>query len=167
MWRRCRPTGSRTPIFFTVPTHSPAFPGSACTALPGAGSAFADLRKSAERMARAKLNLDQTQIQIASMERQVSEEVAEVHLTCELCKSELSRSEARALAEAARRRDSAEREYLAPARNGGLPLSRTLETLLSDWHECEKAESRHLEILVRYLINALELNTAVGKRIMP
>jgi cobalt-zinc-cadmium efflux system outer membrane protein len=119
------------------------------------------------RMARAKLNLDQTQIQIASMERQVSEEVAGAHLTCELCESELSRSETGALVEAARRRESAEREYLEPARAGGLPVSRTLESLLSGWRECEKAESRHVEILVRYLRNSLELNTAVGERIMP
>ena len=60
---------------------------------------------------RTALNLEQTQIQIASMERQVREEVAGARLTCDLCKSELARTEKGALADVARRRDSAERDY--------------------------------------------------------
>ncbi len=118
-------------------------------------------------IARAKINLHQSQFQRASMERQVTLEVKRTHLDCEMLLNELSRTEGGILAEAARLRDATERDHLAASPPGALQGPSRLTALLLDWSEYEKVERRYVDILARYLGNALELNTAVGERIMP
>ena len=116
---------------------------------------------------RAKINIQQTQIQAASMKRQVSSDVERAHLDCELSLHELSRVEAGSLAEAARLRDAAERDYLTSSSPGALQRAERLGALLLASSEHERMERRYVSILARYLRSSLDLNTAVGQRIMP
>jgi DNA-directed RNA polymerase specialized sigma24 family protein len=82
-------------------------------------------------------------------------------------KAKVADVEDEALAVTARRAAAAEQDYLAPARPGEPPVSSKLEALMLNSYEYEKAEKRYAEILTRYLRTTLELNTAVGERIMP
>jgi outer membrane protein, heavy metal efflux system len=118
-------------------------------------------------LARSKINLQQSRIQTASLERLVTDSVQRAHRNCELSKSELARSEDEVLPHVARQRDLAERDYLSPIPPSAPHESNGLESLLRNWNESEKVERRNVEILVRYLRDALDLNTAVGERIMP
>jgi DNA-directed RNA polymerase specialized sigma24 family protein len=81
-------------------------------------------------------------------------------------KAKVADLEDEALAETARRA-AAEQDYLDPARPGEPPVSSKLEALMLNSYEYEKAEKRYAEILTRYLRTTLELNTAIGERIMP
>ena len=115
---------------------------------------------------RARINVQQTGLQIAATERAIASEVERAHLDCELSAHELLASGQKTIAEAARRRDAAERNYLS-AGQPVQPGTDRLNLLLLEWSECEKLEHRHAAILERYLASALELNTAVGARILP
>ena len=46
-------------------------------------------------------------------------------------------------------------------------MSSKLDAVLLNWSEYDTSEKQYAEILTRYLRTALELNTAVGERIMP
>ncbi len=118
-------------------------------------------------VARAKLNVEQSHTQTASFERQVTSEVERAHLDCELSRNELSRTELGSLAEAARLRDAAERAYLAESPAAGPQETGRVNVLLRACDRYEKEDRRYIEILARYLVSALDLNTAVGKPIMP
>ena len=119
-------------------------------------------------IARSKINLQQSRIQTASLEHLVTDEVQRAHRNCELCQSELCASRGRSPSETSPDSVTSPSEItsaqLRPARSarasGSSPCSQ-------NWNEAEKAERRYVEILVRYLRDALDLNTAVGERIMP
>ena len=118
-------------------------------------------------VARARINLQQSHAQTISNERRVTDDVERAHLDCELSLSELSRTDLGTFAKAARIRDAAERNYLAQSTTRE-PQARTgLEALLLACSQYEKEERRYVGVLLRYLQSALDLNTAVGKRIMP
>ena len=117
-------------------------------------------------VSRGELNLQQTNIQVDSMKRQITDEVKQVHLACQRCRIDLSLAEENARSEAARSR-AAEREYFGRPSPNVPRMNSSLESLLLAWSEYEKVEQRNLEILIQYLRGALELNTAVGERIMP
>ena len=118
-------------------------------------------------IARAMINLQQTRIQMATMEKQVTQEVERAHLDCELAKNEFSRTESGTLSEAARLRDAAERDYVFRPAHGEIQGTARVAALLLEWTDYEKVETRYIDILARYLRSTLDLNTAVGERIMP
>ena len=119
-------------------------------------------------IARAKINLQQSHIQTASMERLVADEVERAHLDCELCRASSREPKTESLP---RPPDtvtppseitSAQSPPSVPGRE------QQAREPASELERIRKGSSADmLEILVRYLRNALDLNTAVGERIMP
>ncbi len=118
-------------------------------------------------IARAGLNVQQSRMQTASTERQVSEEVERARTDCELSRNELLRVEFGTLLEATRLRDTSERDYLAGPPTVAPRASSGLEGLLLAFNDYDKEERRYLGVLARYLRATLDLNTVAGKPIMP
>ena len=138
---------------------------------PGASFALGvtvpNVSRTEGNIARARINLQQSRSQTTLMEAQVADDVKRAHLDCELFENELSRTESGTLARAAQIRDAAELDYLAQSQTGESKATTRLDVVLRDWSEYEKVEHRYVEILVRHLSSALDLNTAVGERVMP
>ena len=109
-------------------------------------------------LARARINLSQTQIQLATTERQIVLQVEQTHRECESSLAELSRlvKERDATLQA---RDLAERRY----ESGEARLDDVLKAL----YEYDELDRRNVELLVENRRRTLELNTAVGERILP
>jgi hypothetical protein len=116
---------------------------------------------------RARINVGQTRSQIAALEHQISEEVERAYLDCELSLGELLRMERGILVDEAKRFDAAERAYLAESAPGAPRGTSTIDVLMRKHGEYEREERRYVSILARYLGSTLDLNTAVGKSIMP
>ncbi len=116
---------------------------------------------------RSQINVEQTRAQLASLERRISDDVERIYLDCELSLGERARMERGILAAAAKRCDAAEQAYLAEAAPAALGGKASLQELMRSADEYQKEERRFVVILARYLGSALDLNTAVGKPIMP
>ena len=65
-----------------------------------------------------RINVEQTQAQLAAMERRISDDVEQIYLDCELSLGERSRMERGILADTAKRCDAAEQAYLAETLRG-------------------------------------------------
>ena len=107
---------------------------------------------------RAKLNVVQSQLQLATMERQIKSQVEQCHRECRatLVEPAARKKETQA---ASQYRDAARRRYEA----GEIGVDEVLKAM----RQYEVVERQSAEALVKYRRTTLELNTAVGMRIMP
>ena len=108
---------------------------------------------------RAKVNVSQTRIELAALERQVADEVDEAIREFELSREAMLELERRILPSSRRVRDSAYRRY-----TGG-------ETSVLEYLEAQRAYNevvrQYRDALVRHRRSMLDLNTAVGVRVLP
>jgi len=110
-------------------------------------------------IARAKLNVDQTKVELARMERHVQDEVAEAVHEFELSLQAMLESEREILPAARRVRDAAYRRW-----QGGETNIVEFLNAQRDFNERVRA---YRDVIVRHRRDALDLNTAVGVRVVP
>lgn len=108
---------------------------------------------------RAELNVQQTQVELAALERQVTDEVDEAILEFQLSREAMLELESEVLPAAKRVKDSAYRRL-----QGG-------QTSAIEYREAQKEYNEvvrlYRDALVRHRRSMLDLNTAVGARILP
>jgi cobalt-zinc-cadmium efflux system outer membrane protein len=108
---------------------------------------------------RAKINVSQTRVELAALERQVADEVDEAIREFELSREAILEFERRILRASRRVRDSAYRRF-----QGG-------ETGAFEFLEAQRAHTevvrQYFDALVRHRRSMLDLNTAVGVRVLP
>jgi cobalt-zinc-cadmium efflux system outer membrane protein len=110
-------------------------------------------------IARAKINVTQTQVQLQSLERQVQDDVAEAVREFELSLKAMLEIEREVLPASRRVRDAARLRYL-----GG--QTSVLEFLDAQKDFNERVRD-YRDSLVRHRRAMLDLNTAVGTRLLP
>jgi outer membrane protein, heavy metal efflux system len=107
---------------------------------------------------RAKINVTQTQVELAALERQIENEVDEAVLEFRLSREAMLELEREVLPAAQRVRDSAYRRFLA----GQTSAIEYLDAQ-KDYNEVVR---QYRDALVRHRRSMLDLNTAVGVRIL-
>jgi cobalt-zinc-cadmium efflux system outer membrane protein len=110
-------------------------------------------------IARAKINVTQTQVQLAQLERQVQDEVAEAGREFELSRLAVLEFDREVIPAAKRVRDAAFRRW-----QGG-------QTSILEYLDAQKEYNERVkdyrDALVRHRRAMLDLNTAVGERLVP
>ncbi len=108
---------------------------------------------------RAKVNVSQTRVELAALERQVADEVDEAIREFELSREAILEFERRILRASRRVRDSAYLRF-----QGG-------QTGALEYLEAQRAHNevvrQYRDALVRHRRSMLDLNTAVGARVLP
>jgi cobalt-zinc-cadmium efflux system outer membrane protein len=110
-------------------------------------------------VARARLNVAQTQTEVAALERQVAREVIDARRAYDLTREVVRRYEAELLPTVRRQRDDAERLFV-----GGETNFQAAYDARRDYND---AVVRYRDALVRHRRGMLALDTAVGARILP
>ncbi len=110
-------------------------------------------------IARAQVNVSQTQIELAGAERQVANEVQRAVAEYESSRAVIQRYERDILAAGRRLRDEKYRLF-AKGQEG-------LISFLEAQREFNEMVRQYLETLVRHRRNMLKLNTVVGQRVVP
>jgi DNA-binding LytR/AlgR family response regulator len=108
---------------------------------------------------RAKLNVTQTQIELATIERQVMGEVQIAEKEYEISRKAIERIEKELLPRAAQVRDDTKRLYLGGESNVVVFLNAQ-----KDYNDTVK---QYLDTSVRHRRSMLLLNTALGQRVLP
>jgi cobalt-zinc-cadmium efflux system outer membrane protein len=108
---------------------------------------------------RAELNVRQTQIELAALERQVIQEVRKADVEYRTTRDFVERSRKEQLPAAQRVLAAAERSYRAGATD--------VIALLSSLREFNDFLKSYIDLAVRHRRSMLDLNTAVGRRILP
>ena len=108
---------------------------------------------------RAKLNVTQTQIELASIERQVMSEVQIAEREYEISRKAIERIEKELLPRAALVRDDTKRLFLGGEANVVVFLNAQ-----KDYNDTVK---QYLDTMVRHRRSMLALNTALGQRVLP
>jgi outer membrane protein, heavy metal efflux system len=111
------------------------------------------------KASRARLNLDQTQVQLTQLERQATSDVTRARREYELNLAEVTKIEHEVLPSARQVRNKLARAY----DDGQLGV----ETILKCLQDYREVEHNYIDLLTRLRRNSLYLNTAVGSRIMP
>jgi len=110
-------------------------------------------------IARAKINVDQTRVELAQLERQVQDEVAEAVREFELSREAMLESEREILPAARRVRDAAFQRW-----QGG-------ETSVLEYLDAQRGFNERVrdyrDAIVRHRRAVLDLNTDVGVRLLP
>ena len=110
-------------------------------------------------IARARSNVAQTEVEVVSLERRVASEVRLAEREYRTSRQALERAERSILPLARRARREASADYAA----GKLRLSEYLDRLEDD----NDASRAYRDALVRHRRSMLDLNTAVGERLLP
>jgi cobalt-zinc-cadmium efflux system outer membrane protein len=108
---------------------------------------------------RAKLNVTQTQIELATIERQVMAEVQIAEKEYEITRKAIERIEKELLPRAAQVRDDTKRLWLGGESNVVVFLNAQ-----KDYNDTVK---QYLDTMVRHRRSMLALNTALGQRVLP
>ena len=108
---------------------------------------------------RARVNVNQTQLELADRELQVANEVRQAEREYRLTRAATGRIETRLLPAAARVRNDAYRLYIRGEESA--------ISYLNAQREFNEASRQYRDILVRHRRSMLRLNTAVGQRILP
>jgi cobalt-zinc-cadmium efflux system outer membrane protein len=107
---------------------------------------------------RTKLNLQQTQIQLAAQEKAISQDVGDRLGECDSARAEF-RDDLINLQHRRRASQEAERRY--ETGEGGT------EDVVKTWRDFESSDRQHLDQIARHRRSVLALNTAVGVRLFP
>ncbi|AMV36093.1 TolC family protein [Planctomyces sp. SH-PL62] len=110
-------------------------------------------------IARARFNVDQTRIELARLERQVQDEVAEIAHEFELSRQAMLESERQILPAARRVRDAAYRRWQGGETN--------IVEFLNAQRDFNERVRGYRDAIVRHRRDALDVNSAVGARILP
>jgi cobalt-zinc-cadmium efflux system outer membrane protein len=110
-------------------------------------------------IARARINVAQTQIELEGLERQVANEVQRAAAEAAASRAALGRYEQDILPAARRLREEEFRLFLKGQEGA--------TTYLAAQREYNEVVRQYLEAIVRHRRNLLRLNTAVGERVVP
>ncbi len=108
---------------------------------------------------RARINVDQTAVQLQDLERQVAYDVEAAILEYEVSKREVRALEEQVIPRARESRDDAQKRYLAGATS--------IVDYLNAQLEFNQAIKQFLDTAIRHRRSMLALNTVVGRRIVP
>jgi outer membrane protein, heavy metal efflux system len=110
-------------------------------------------------IARAKLNVTQTQIELATIERQVITDVILAAKEYEISKLAIQRIEKELLPNALQVRNDTQRLYMGGEVN--------IVVFLNAQKDYNDTVKQYLDTMVRHRRSMLALNTAIGQRVMP
>jgi cobalt-zinc-cadmium efflux system outer membrane protein len=137
------PTGNKSPTSWTL----------------GATIPLPVFNRNQGGVARARLNVSQTQIEVAALEHRVAREVLDADREYALSRELVRRFEAEVLPAARDSRDAALRLFIAGETDA--------QAAYDARRNHNDAVLRYLEALVRHRRSMLALNTAVGARVLP
>ena len=110
-------------------------------------------------IARARLNVDQTHIELTHLERRIQDEVSDAVQEFELSLQAMLESEREILPASRRVRDAAYRRWQGGESN--------ILQFLDAQREFNERVREYRDVIVRHRRAALDLNTAVGARVLP
>jgi len=110
-------------------------------------------------IARAKLNVDQTHIEVSRMERQVQDEIVDAANEFEMSRLAMVEAETRILPSSRRVRDAAYRRWQGGESN--------IVEFLDAQRDFNERVRGYRDAIVRHRRAVLDLDTAVGARVLP
>jgi len=144
---------------YTFQNNAPVGLKSSYSYAVGATVALPVYNRNQGNIARSKLNVTQTQVELANLERQVSYDVEEAVREFQVSRTRVNELEREVLPAARKVRNTAYERWL-----GG-------ETNIIDYFEAQRAYNDTVRVfrdaLVRHRRAMLDLNTAVGVRVLP